>query len=161
LVGFWHGEDSAKGAGRVGRENHGSCRTKGSDLGTVLSLAHMGIAATQIGGQTICSTFKIPASVDGRSSEHTGVKPFNDNVFRNKDINPEDICLIIIDEVSMITATMIAYIDDRLRYSLHSTQPFGGIPIIFIGDFSQLPPVGGTPIPKSVLHSILWKKYRS
>ncbi|CUS11222.1 unnamed protein product, partial [Tuber aestivum] len=55
---------------------------------------------------------------------------------------------IIVDEMSMISSTLLARIDNRLRqiFPQNSCQPFGGCSIILIGDFAQLPPVGGRPM---------------
>ena len=50
--------------------------------------------------------------------------------------------VIIIDEVSMVGATMLAKINQRLKEIFGSDQVFGGISILFVGDFNQIPPVG-------------------
>ena len=50
---------------------------------------------------------------------------------------------IIIDEMSMLGQRMFTWIDRRLKQATAKhDQPFGGISIILIGDFAQLPPVG-------------------
>jgi hypothetical protein len=50
--------------------------------------------------------------------------------------------ILIIDEISMVSAWMMEYIDTAigiLRDARH--LPFGGVQVIFVGDFLQLPPV--------------------
>lgn len=49
---------------------------------------------------------------------------------------------LLIDEVSMIGCLLLRQIHDALVDATGCTEPFGGISIIFAGDFAQLPPVG-------------------
>jgi len=55
-----------------------------------------------------------------------------------------DVDYLFIDEVSMIGCNLMLEIHEALCEAKESTQPFGGINIIFAGDFAQLPPVGDT-----------------
>jgi ATP-dependent DNA helicase PIF1 len=56
----------------------------------------------------------------------------------------EHISAIIIDERSMLSLVDFYWIDRRCRQATkQSHKPFGGLPIAFIGDPGQLPPVGG------------------
>ncbi|CAJ1456522.1 unnamed protein product, partial [Effrenium voratum] len=62
---------------------------------------------------------------------------------------------LIIDEVSMVNARLLAQVDQRLRSavpdaaawkldpSANSSRPFAGINVLFTGDFYQLPPPSG------------------
>jgi hypothetical protein len=60
-----------------------------------------------------------------------------------------DLDLIFIDEVSMMRKYQLAQLDKRLRVAKRvSDVPFGGVHIVLVGDFLQLPPVGGEPIYK-------------
>ena len=55
----------------------------------------------------------------------------------------KDKSYLIIDEMSMMGHRMMAMVDKRLRQAtglLHI--PLGGISVILLGDFGQLPPVG-------------------
>lgn len=45
--------------------------------------------------------------------------------------------VMIIDEVSMISAEMFQALEQQARYVRHNDQPFGGIQIILSGDFFQ------------------------
>ena len=49
-------------------------------------------------------------------------------------------CLVI-DEVSMLTPALLEYLDEVGRRVRNSPRPFGGIQLVFVGDFYQLPPV--------------------
>ncbi len=55
--------------------------------------------------------------------------------------------LLVVDEVSMMTAELFEKLDDIGRALRSPGRPFGGIQLLFIGDFFQLPPVvrGLTP----------------
>lgn len=48
---------------------------------------------------------------------------------------------LIVDEISMISADFLEKMDAVLKYIRQNTQPFGGLNVIFVGDFLQLPPV--------------------
>jgi len=50
-------------------------------------------------------------------------------------------CLII-DEVSMLSKKIFIIIEEIARKTKHIELPFGGMQVIFTGDFYQLPPVG-------------------
>lgn len=49
--------------------------------------------------------------------------------------------LIIIDEISMVRSDLLDHIDKILKISTRSSEAFGGIPMLWIGDLYQLPPV--------------------
>lgn len=51
--------------------------------------------------------------------------------------------IIIIDEVSMVGTPLFELLDFVLRKATGSDEPFGGIQIMFTGDFLQLPPIVG------------------
>ena len=55
--------------------------------------------------------------------------------------------ILIIDEISMAPKTMLRELDKNLRILTGNREfMYGGIHLIFIGDFMQLPPVSGSPI---------------
>lgn len=95
-------------------------------------LAPTGVAAINVGGQTIHSFFKW----------HTDVfedKDVTDKQPKNPIIDHTD--LIIIDEISMVHSWMIDHIDYALRLWCDKNKPFGGKQLLLIGDCFQLPPV--------------------
>lgn len=50
--------------------------------------------------------------------------------------------VLIVDEVSMLSGRVFTLLNSIGRTIRKSTKPFGGIQVIFIGDFFQLPPIG-------------------
>ena len=63
--------------------------------------------------------------------------------------------LIIIDEVSYVGSTMFGHIDQRLRELLGNDLPFGGVAVMLMGDFFQLPPVCDTALYSSAVDMFL------
>jgi len=55
----------------------------------------------------------------------------------------KDIHYLVLDEKSMIGQVYLAWIDCRLRqiYPIRNNDYFGGLNILLVGDFHQLPPV--------------------
>jgi ATP-dependent DNA helicase PIF1 len=65
--------------------------------------------------------------------------------------------VLIVDEVSMMDADLFEKLDAIGQAVRKNTRPFGGIQLIFVGDFFQLPPVDkGTA--KFIFESELWSK---
>ena len=55
--------------------------------------------------------------------------------------------VLFIDEVSLLSQQLISEVDHALRYTTERPDEwFGGITVIFAGDFFQYPPIGGTPL---------------
>jgi ATP-dependent DNA helicase PIF1 len=61
--------------------------------------------------------------------------------------------VLIIDEISMMSASLFELLDSLGKSIRRSTKPFGGIQLLFCGDFYQLPPVDA----KFCFESPLWK----
>jgi hypothetical protein len=51
--------------------------------------------------------------------------------------------MVVVDEVSMLSAQFLVLLDTRLQSIYNSYQTFGGISILLIGDFIQLPVTTG------------------
>ena len=102
----------------------------------ILLMAPTGVAANNIGGQTIHSALRITQSY-GALSELVGESERNFQDFMSS------VKVIIIDEMSMIGTRLLSAIDCRLRQAYPSLQDteFGGIILYLLGDFNQLPPV--------------------
>lgn len=99
--------------------------------------APTGLAALNVGGKTLHSHFGIPVS--------SGIFAPDFNRFTN---NPNVLNYVehtvkhlIIDEVSMVRSDMLDFIDRFLRHVKRVDEPFGGIQVIAVGDFFQLPPI--------------------
>ena len=106
-------------------------------------LAPTGIAAINAGGSTLHSFFRLPfhpllpndTRYDRRhlkeSLKYTGAQR---KLLR-------EVELIIIDEISMVRADIIDFIDKVLRTYTRSPEPFGGKQLLLVGDIYQLEPV--------------------
>ena len=57
--------------------------------------------------------------------------------------------LLVIDEISMLTNELLDKLDELAKKIRANTSPFGGIQLVLVGDFHQLPPVnrGGQTAP--------------
>jgi tRNA uridine 5-carbamoylmethylation protein Kti12 len=98
-------------------------------------LAPTGIAAINVGGQTIHSFFRFPP----RPINPDDIQPLP-NAQKRKLYEALD--AIVIDEVSMVRADVMDGIDQFMRKNgKNRTLPFGGTQMIFVGDLFQLPPV--------------------
>ena len=60
---------------------------------------------------------------------------------KHRRANWNKVQLLIIDEVSMLSAKLLYILDKIARIIKRNPQPFGGIQVIFSGDFYQLPPI--------------------
>jgi len=61
---------------------------------------------------------------------------------------------LIIDEISMINAELLQKVSDYLKLLKRSDLPFGGVQMILVGDFYQLPPVSG----KFCFEAAVWQE---
>lgn len=108
-------------------------------------LAPTGIAAINAGGSTLHSFFKLPfyplLPNDPRFSSPARLRDFlRYNKAQLKTIQKVE--LIIIDEISMVRADIIDFIDRILRIYTHNLRvPFGGKQLLLVGDIFQLEPV--------------------
>lgn len=95
-------------------------------------LAPTGLAAVNVGGQTIHSFFGLPPRL---------VRPDDIKRSRNGRIMRK-LKLVIIDEVSMVRSDLMWAIDQSLRINRgRPREPFGGVRLVLFGDLHQLPPV--------------------
>lgn len=109
-------------------------------------LAPTGVAAIHAGGTTIHSFFKMPFRPilpDDPDLSLAGSRIFDFLKYRKAHRKLlKEVELIIIDEISMVRADMIDFIDRVLRvYSGNMRLPFGGKQLLFVGDVYQLEPV--------------------
>lgn len=118
------------------------------------SAAPTGVAATLlVNASTIHSLFSIPFTwKKGPLQIVKGEKL----VVKEKEFKLID-CLLL-DELSMISASFLWAISERCKLFKGNNQPFGQIPIIMMGDFFQLPPAGGKPMYQSILEIFYDKK---
>ncbi len=117
--------------------------------------ASTGIAATHMNGQTIhsWSGLGIRETLNQDDLDNLVSKPH----VRERVSNVE---VLIIDEVSMIHAYQIDIVDRICRELRGDVRPFGGLQVVFSGDFFQLPPVAsgeGREI-KFITESYVWRE---
>lgn len=98
----------------------------------IIVLAPTGVAAINVGGQTIHSFFRLPPKIIQKDA----IKRLRDkSLFENLD-------MVIIDEVSMVRADIMDGVDYALRLNRGNMKvPFGGVQMVFFGDLFQLAPV--------------------
>ncbi|KAI5614793.1 hypothetical protein C0J50_11103, partial [Silurus asotus] len=101
---------------------------------TVLLTAFTGTAAFNISGKTLHSILKLPRRL---SPPYQALGNSLDDV-RAVLSNTE---ILIIDEVSMVSKDLFAYVNWRFQQIKGSKKPFGGISVLAVGDFYQLPPL--------------------
>ena len=78
------------------------------------------------------------------------------NKYKKK--NWQSIDILIIDEISMMSLKIFDLLDAIGKCVRSAPQPFGGLQIVFSGDFYQLPPVGNTPETNAFcFESLNWK----
>ena len=106
-------------------------------------LAPTGIAAINAGGSTLHSFFRLPFHPllpnDSRYSWRHIKETLKYTGAQRKLIR--EVELIIIDEIAMVRADIIAFIDKILRVYTRNPEPFGGKQLLLVGDIYQLEPV--------------------
>ena len=106
-------------------------------------LAPTGIAAINAGGSTLHSFFRLPffplLPNDSRYSYRHIKETLKYTGAQRKLIR--EVELIIIDEISMVRADIIDFIDKVLRIYTRNPEPFGGKQLLLVGDIYQLEPV--------------------
>lgn len=97
----------------------------------IVVVAPTGVAALNVGGQTIHSLFKMPFEIDLKNIK---VDYKLREILRNIDT-------VVIDEVSMVRVDLMEAISRKLQIARNNEEPFGGVQMVMFGDLYQLPPV--------------------
>lgn len=119
------------GTGKSTLLNHLSWNTEKS----LVIAAPTGVAALNVGGQTIHSLFRLPIGV---IADHA----IDQSAELRKLLNSID--TLVIDEVSMVNADLMDAVDRSLRQARQRAgEPFGGVQVVLFGDPYQLAPVPG------------------
>ncbi len=116
--------------------------------------ASTGIAATHMNGMTIHAWAGIGIKDALTSSDLQNMKA--KKYLKDKLENAK---VLIIDEISMLHKKQVELVNTVLKFFKDSTLPFGGVQVIFSGDFFQLPPVGNhseTPRDKFAFMAKAW-----
>ncbi|KAG7374217.1 PIF1-like helicase [Nitzschia inconspicua] len=107
---------------------------------SIVVTALTGAAAVSINGETTAKAFAFKREVRNELEE-----------FKNA-------YLVIVDEVSFASVADLQLLDEKMKEILdRPVEPFGGVPIVFSGDFTQLSPVGGVPLYKCD-DCVTWKQ---
>lgn len=114
--------------------------------------ASTGIAATHIGGRTVHSWCGMGIEDD------LPVEKINALKRRDYLVRSVAQCrVLIIDEISMLSAKQLDLADRICQAFREDMRPFGGMQVIFCGDFFQLPPVSrGGKDARFVIDSEAW-----
>ena len=108
------------------------------DEPSVLVTASTGKAATGINGTTLHSAFHLPVNSGYKSFEYRKPSDETLHVMRNK---YKYLKVLVIDEISMIGRETFRHLDLALKHTMQNSLPFGGVSLLAVGDFLQLPPV--------------------
>ena len=114
--------------------------------------APTGLAAYNVGGVT---AHRLPIEHDGKCASYLSIPKASHKVMKTE---LQDLKMVIIDEVSMVSSLNLTYIHMRMNDLFESDEWFGGKNVLFVGDILQLPPVRGQPVFDKVTASTL--KYR-
>ncbi len=98
--------------------------------------ASTGIAATHIGGMTIHSWSGVGARDTFTQYDLDQIMTREKTVRRIKKAH-----VLVVDEISMLDGKMLDMVDVVCRTARQKADAFGGLQVIFVGDFFQLPPV--------------------
>lgn len=119
--------------------------------------ASTGIAATHIGGMTVHSWSGIGIK--------SNVTDYDIELIQSREKTARRIVeakVLIIDEISMLDARTLDSVDRVLRTlrrrPMREEESFGGLQVVFVGDFFQLPPVSRKEEPKFAFESEAWKE---
>ena len=135
----------------------------------VVLAAPTGKAAHNIGGVTLHAAFNIPTNV-------TNMRELQGSALGDLTERFDKCQMLIIDEISLLGASMFQAVHARLNEAKHvEHEAFGGVHVILFGDFNQLSPVGDSycfirpkttssnPVVSRLLaqgKSDLWKQFR-
>lgn len=114
-------------------------------------LASTGAAAILVGGRTFHSYFGLGIMQGGA---HVTLQ----NALQNKRLRKrlQKATTLIIDEVSMLSNETFDTAEKLARLIRGSDEPWGGIRILAVGDFGQLPPVGKGPLKEWAFLGEAW-----
>lgn len=109
---------------------------RGLDPKVMPILASTGAAAVLLGGRTFHSFFGLGIMEGGPQETFHRVKEEGKVLKRLASVEG-----VIIDEISMIPASALEVAESLARHARQSSLPWGGMRVIVVGDFAQLPPV--------------------
>lgn len=139
------------GAGKTHVVNRYADYLRGRGISYAMT-ASTGIAATHLRGTTIHSWSGVGVHAD-----------IDDDGFRNLAKNRvavrriREAKVLVIDEISMLDAQVFSLVERMCRYVRGGTSvPFGGLQVVLVGDFFQLPPVSKGDVSRFAFESQVW-----
>ncbi|KID81497.1 ATP-dependent DNA helicase PIF1 [Metarhizium guizhouense ARSEF 977] len=110
------------------------------DPSPICRVAPTGVASNQIQGSTIHSLLRLPVG-----GAFTDLSPADAAALQSR---LRHVKYLVIDEKSMLGLEQLARIDSRLRQAFpqRSSEFFGSVSVLLVGDYFQLPPVRQKPL---------------
>jgi len=102
---------------------------------STLTVAPTGVAALNVDGMTAHRAFGLSMGIS-TDEDVMAIKPRHKKLMKSRDLER-----IIIDEISMVRADKLWEISEKLKLVRKNPKPFGGVQMIFFGDFYQNLPV--------------------
>ena len=125
-------------------------KEKGKEVAVTAST---GIAASHLGGRTIHSWSGLGMK------EMLGQEDIEQIVRRGKSVRRiSSTEVLIIDEISMLNGKILDSLDALFRTVRLDMRPFGGMQIVLVGDFFQLPPVSRDGAVPYAFESDAWER---
>ena len=106
------------------------------DQPSVVLTASTGVAACRISGTTLHSAFKLPLTNSGN-----GFPKISDQQLHILRLKYAHLKVVVIDEISMVGINTFEDFNKMLQRIMGNNHIFGGVSILAVGDFMQLPPV--------------------
>lgn len=133
------GGDFVTGGGGMGKSAavNALCAALRKHDKTIMVVAPTGVAAGNVaGGQTCHAAFRFP--IDPISAAAMA-----DRAGYRRELREllEKLDVLIIDEISMVSPKLFAAMDMVLQNTRKSQLSFGGVCVVLVGDFYQLPPI--------------------
>jgi len=115
------------------------CAKSASNGVSAVVAAPTGLAAYSINGITLHKVLCLPVE-HGKPADYIKL---SQNQIKTIRAILKDLKLLIVDEISMVSPLTLLYIYLRLTEIMNNDDYFGGLSVVFFGDFLQLPPVKG------------------
>ena len=132
------------------------------DSSTISCAAPTGIAASELfKGRTLHDLLGLPTTI----ARVKILPPLRPDKAAQLSLRIQKLNILLIDELSMVDDLLFSWVDQRLQQLRHNTLPFGGLGIILMGDFLQLPPVIGCSLFKAAINAsspggLLFRKFK-
>jgi ATP-dependent DNA helicase PIF1 len=106
----------------------------------VVRAAPTGVASNNVVGKTLHSMFRLPV-------KKPTYKKLSAQNMKSLQASLRGVSYLIIDEKSVVSIKQLTWLNYRCREIWPEIDaPFGGLNIVIVGDFCQLPPVGDKPM---------------